>query len=262
MQTEKVVNHIVNWLKDYATNASVNGFVVGVSGGIDSAVTSTLCAKTGLNLLCVEMPIHQAESHVTRAQEHISQLKNHFENVDDTRTDLTPVFEEFKTEIFMDGDQATVDMALANTRARLRMTTLYYYAGLYGLLVAGTGNKVEDFGVGFYTKYGDGGVDLSPIADLLKSEVYEIGEFLKVPKSIMKAAPSDGLFGDTRSDEDQIGASYPELEWAMKMDDEEKTADAFSGRKQEVFKIYKRYNNSNKHKMISIPICEIPTNLS
>ena len=262
MQTEKVVNHIVNWLKDYATNASVNGFVVGVSGGIDSAVTSTLCAKTGLNLLCVEMPIHQAESHVTRAQEHISQLKNHFENVDDTRTDLTPVFEEFKTEIFMDGDQATVDMALANTRARLRMTTLYYYAGLYGLLVAGTGNKVEDFGVGFYTKYGDGGVDLSPIADLLKSEVYEIGEFLKVPKSIMKAAPSDGLFGDTRSDEDQIGASYPELEWAMKMDDEGKTADAFSGRKQEVFKIYKRYNNSNKHKMISIPICEIPTNLS
>jgi NAD+ synthase len=262
MQTEKVVNHIVNWLKDYATNASVNGFVVGVSGGIDSAVTSTLCAKTGLNVLCVEMPIHQAESHVTRAQEHISQLKNHFENVDDTRTDLTPVFEEFKTEIFMDGDQATVDMALANTRARLRMTTLYYYAGLYGLLVAGTGNKVEDFGVGFYTKYGDGGVDLSPIADLLKSEVYEIGEFLKVPKSIMKAAPSDGLFGDTRSDEDQIGASYPELEWAMKMDDEGKTADAFSGRKQEVFKIYKRYNNSNKHKMISIPICEIPTNLS
>ncbi|WP_295983262.1 NAD(+) synthase [uncultured Algibacter sp.] len=262
MQTEKVVNHIVNWLKDYATNASVNGFVVGVSGGIDSAVTSTLCAKTGLNVLCVEMPIHQAESHVTRAQEHISQLKNHFENVDDTRTDLTPVFEEFKTEIFMDGDQATVDMALANTRARLRMTTLYYYAGLYGLLVAGTGNKVEDFGVGFYTKYGDGGVDLSPIADLLKSEVYEVGEFLKVPKSIMKAAPSDGLFGDTRSDEDQIGASYPELEWAMKMDDEGKTADAFSGRKQEVFKIYKRYNNSNKHKMISIPICEIPTNLS
>lgn len=262
MQTEKIVNHIVNWLKDYATNAGVNGFVVGVSGGIDSAVTSTLCAKTGLNLLCVEMPIHQAESHVTRAQEHISQLKNHFENVDDTRTDLTPVFEEFKTEIFMDGDQATVDMALANTRARLRMTTLYYYAGLYGLLVAGTGNKVEDFGVGFYTKYGDGGVDLSPIADLLKSEVYEIGEFLKVPKSIMKAAPSDGLFGDTRSDEDQIGASYPELEWAMKMDDEGKTADAFSGRKQEVFKIYKRYNNSNKHKMISIPICEIPTNLS
>src|SRR5690606_12868164 len=120
-------------------------------------------------------------------------------------------FEEFKTEVSLEGIQDIVDMALANTRARLRMTTLYYYAGLQKLLVAGTGNKVEDFGVGFYTKYGDGGVDLSPIADLMKSEVYTIGEFLNVPASIMKAAPSDGLFGDSRSDEDQIGASYPEL---------------------------------------------------
>ncbi|NJX15936.1 NAD(+) synthase [Tamlana crocina] len=258
MQTEKVVDYIVNWLKDYATKAGVNGFVVGVSGGIDSAVTSTLCAKTGLNVLCVEMPIHQAESHVSRAHEHIARLKERFDNVDATRTDLTPVFEEFKTEVFLDGDQATIDMALANTRARLRMTTLYYYAGLYKLLVAGTGNKVEDFGVGFYTKYGDGGVDLSPIADLVKSEVYQLGEFLEVPESIMKAAPSDGLFGDARSDEDQIGASYPELEWAMNMDDKNKTAEDFTGREKEVFKIYKRFNTANKHKMIPIPICEIP----
>ncbi|MDO5978302.1 NAD(+) synthase [Flavivirga spongiicola] len=258
MQTEKVVDHIVNWLKDYATNAGVNGFVIGISGGIDSAVTSTLCAKTGLNVLCIEMPIHQAESHVTRAQEHITLLKNRFDNVSDTRTDLTPVFEEFKTEVFSDGDQATIDMALANTRARLRMTTLYYYAGLYKLLVAGTGNKVEDFGVGFYTKYGDGGVDLSPIADLLKSEVYKLGAYLQVPESIMQAAPSDGLFGDTRSDEDQIGASYPELEWAMKMDDAGKNANDFSDRELEVFKIYKRFNSANKHKMIPIPICDIP----
>lgn len=262
MQTEKVVDFIVNWLKDYATKAGVNGFVVGVSGGIDSAVTSILCAKTGLNVLCIEMPIHQAESHVTRAQEHISLLKSKYDNVDSTRTDLTPVFEEFKTEVFLDEDQATVDMALANTRARLRMTTLYYYAGLYNLLVAGTGNKVEDFGVGFYTKYGDGGVDLSPIADLVKSQVYELGEYLKVSESIMDAAPSDGLFGDTRSDEDQIGASYPELEWAMKMDNDGKTLEDFSGREKEVFKIFKRYNNANKHKMIPIPICEIPTNLA
>jgi len=260
MQTEKVVDFIVNWLKDYATNAGVNGFVVGVSGGIDSAVTSTLCAKTGLNVLCVEMPIHQAESHVTRAQEHIAQLKSKHDNVNNTRTDLTPVFEEFKTEVFFDGDQATIDMALANTRARLRMTTLYYYAGLYKLLVAGTGNKVEDFGVGFYTKYGDGGVDLSPIADLVKSQVYKIGKYLNVPESIMKAAPSDGLFGDTRSDEDQIGASYPELEWAMKMNNDGKTSEDFSGREKEVFKIYKRFNKANKHKMIPIPICEIPIN--
>lgn len=261
MQTEKVVDHIVNWLKDYATNAGVNGFVIGISGGIDSAVTSTLCAKTGLELLCIEMPIHQAASHVTRAQEHITQLKKRFSNVKDTRVDLTPVFEEFKTEVSLEGKQATVDMALANTRARLRMTTLYYHAGLLGLLVAGTGNKVEDFGVGFYTKYGDGGVDLSPIADLMKSEVYEIGDYLNITESIMKAAPSDGLFGDARSDEDQIGASYPELEWAMKMKDEGKTEADFEGRQKQVFQIFMRYNRSNTHKMIPIPICEIPKEL-
>lgn len=261
MQTEKVVDYIVNWLKDYATKAGVNGFVIGISGGVDSAVTSTLCAKTGLDLLCIEMPIHQAASHVTRAQEHITQLEERFSNVKDTRVDLTPVFEEFRTEVSLEGKQATVDMALANTRARLRMTTLYYHAGLLGLLVAGTGNKVEDFGVGFYTKYGDGGVDLSPIADLMKSEVYKIGEYLKVPESIMKAAPSDGLFGDARSDEDQIGASYPELEWAMTMKEEGKTADDFEGRKKEVFQIFMRYNRSNTHKMTPIPICEIPKNL-
>ncbi|TDY10157.1 NAD(+) synthase [Meridianimaribacter flavus] len=261
MQTEKVVTHIVNWLKDYATNAKVNGFVVGISGGIDSAVTSTLCAKTGLDILCIEMPIHQAQSHVTRAQEHIAQLKQRFSNVKDTRVDLTPVFEEFKTEVSLEGKQATVDMALANTRARLRMTTLYYHAGLLGLLVAGTGNKVEDFGVGFYTKYGDGGVDLSPIADLMKSEVYKLGELLQVPESIMNAAPSDGLFGDARSDEDQIGASYPELEWAMQMKDEGKTIADFEGREQKVFEIFMRFNSSNMHKMIPIPVCEIPKNL-
>ncbi len=261
MHTEKVINHIVDWLKDYAINAKVNGFVIGISGGIDSAVTSTLCAKTGLDLLCIEMPIHQAESHVTRAQEHIEQLKKRFPKVKDTRTDLTPIFEEFKTEVSLEGNQETVDMALANTRARLRMTTLYYHAGLLGLLVAGTGNKVEDFGVGFYTKYGDGGVDLSPIADLLKSEVYEIGAYLEVPESIMNAAPSDGLFGDTRSDEDQIGASYPELEWAMQMKDEGKTVEDFKGRERKAFEIFLRYNSINQHKMLPIPVCDIPNKL-
>lgn len=258
MQTEKVVNHIVKWLKEYAVNAKVNGFVVGISGGIDSAVTSTLCAKTGLDVLCIEMPIHQAESHVSRAQEHIKKLKAKFPNVSATKTDLTPVFEEFKTEVSLEGKQEVVDMALANTRARLRMTTLYYHAGLLGLLVAGTGNKVEDFGVGFYTKYGDGGVDLSPIADLLKSEVYAVGEYLEVSNSIMVAAPSDGLFGDARSDEQQIGASYPELEWAMGKCENGMTEKDFKGREKEVFNIYKRYNNANKHKMVQIPVCEIP----
>lgn len=261
MHTEKVINHIVNWLKDYALNAKVNGYVIGISGGIDSAVTSTLCAKTGLQVLCLEMPIHQAKSHVSRANEHIDFLKSHYQNVNSKRVDLTPVFESFKNEVSYDAKPETVDMALANTRARLRMTTLYYHAGLYGLLVAGTGNKVEDFGVGFYTKYGDGGVDLSPIADLLKTEVYQLGAALGVPQSIIKAAPSDGLFGDARSDEDQIGASYPELEWAMQMNEQGKTDGDFSGRQQEVFKIYKRFNRANQHKMVAIPVCEIPVGL-
>ncbi|WP_274475175.1 NAD(+) synthase [Mangrovimonas aestuarii] len=261
MQTEKIVSHIVDWLKTYALQAKVNGFVIGISGGIDSAVTSTLCAETGLDVLCIEMPIHQHDSHVTRAQEHIALLKSRYNNVKDIRTDLTPLFETFKEEVSLEGNQHTVDLALANTRARLRMTTLYYYAGLKGLLVAGTGNKVEDFGIGFFTKYGDGGVDLSPIADLVKTEVYELGKHLKVPQSILDAVPSDGLFGDTRSDEDQIGASYPELEWAMKMQEEGKTANTFQGRDLEVFNIYSRLNTINQHKMNPIPICKIPKKL-
>ena len=261
MKTKPVITFIVEWLKTYAENAKVNGFVIGVSGGVDSAVTSTLCAMTGLKVMCLEMPIHQAESHVTRAQEHIHQLTEKFSNVQSTRVDLTPVFESFKSEINLEGNTQTVEMALANSRARLRMTTLYYYAGLLGKLVAGTGNKVEDFGVGFYTKYGDGGVDLSPIADLLKSEVYDLGKSLEIPQSILTAAPSDGLFGDARSDEDQIGASYPELEWAMKTVENGKTINDFEGRERAVFEIYSRYNTANKHKMNPIPVCEIPDDL-
>ena len=261
MKTKMVTAHIVKWIKEYAENANVNGFVIGVSGGVDSAVTSTLCAMTGLDVMCLEMPIHQAESHVSRAQEHIEQLTKRFPNVNSTRVNLTPVFESFKSEIDLKGPTSTVDMALANSRARLRMTTLYYYAGLLGKLVAGTGNKVEDFGVGFYTKYGDGGVDLSPIADLLKSEVYDLGKALGVHQSILTAAPSDGLFGDSRSDEDQIGASYPELEWAMNQVEMGKTAEDFEKRERTVFEIYSRYNAANKHKMNPIPVCKIPDDL-
>ncbi|WP_435414583.1 NAD(+) synthase [Polaribacter aestuariivivens] len=261
MNTEKVTDYIVNWLKDYALNAKVKGFVVGVSGGIDSALTSTLCAKTGLPTLCVEMPIHQAQSQVTRAEEHIKQLKEKFSNVTEVRVDLTSTFEDFKNVVPDVKTSDKVNLSLANTRARLRMTTLYYFAGLHSYLVAGTGNKVEDFGVGFYTKYGDGGVDLSPIADLMKSEVYKLAAYLNVPNSIQKAQPTDGLFGDSRTDEDQIGASYDELEWAMKMQNEGKTINDFSGRKQEVFKIYERLNRINQHKMIPIPVCEIPDEL-
>ena len=258
MKTEKVATHIISWLKEYAEKAKVKGFVVGVSGGIDSALTSTLCAKTGFPTLCVEMPIHQAESHVTRAEEHIKQLKENFSNVSEVRVNLTSTFEDFKNVLPKVTPSAKVDLSLANTRARLRMTTLYYFAGLHSYLVAGTGNKVEDFGVGFYTKYGDGGVDLSPIADLMKSEVYDLAAYLGVPNSIQIAQPTDGLFGDSRTDEDQIGASYDELEWAMKMQDNGKTAADFSKREQEVFKIYQRLNKINQHKMIPIPVCEIP----
>ena len=259
---EKINEHIVHWLKDYALTAKVNGFVVGISGGIDSAVTSTLCAQTGLPTLCVEMPIHQAESHVSRAKEHIAQLKKRFLNVSGAETNLTSVFELFTTVVPTEGaDEAKLHLSLANTRARLRMTTLYYYAGIHGLLVAGTGNKVEDFGVGFYTKYGDGGVDLSPIADLMKSEVYALAHYLEVPNAIQTAAPTDGLFGDDRSDEAQLGASYDELEQAMRYDESGKSEKALSGREAEVFRIYKRLNRINQHKMNPIPVCLIPENL-
>lgn len=259
MKVDKVTEHIVKWLKDYAQNAGIKGYVVGVSGGIDSAVTSTLCAMTGLEVLCVEMPIHQHKDHVTRAQEHITQLKERFTNVRDVHSDLTPVFDMFIKTMPEIEDSALVDITRGNTRARLRMTTLYYHGGVNGLLVAGTGNKVEDFGVGFYTKYGDGGVDVSPIADLMKSEVYAIGEHVHVPNSIMKAAPSDGLYGAERTDEDQIGASYDELEAIMNEIAAGKTEKDFIGRDLEVFNLYSNLNVKNQHKMNPIPVCIIPT---
>lgn len=253
---EKVNTYIVDWLKEYATKAKVNGFVVGISGGVDSAVTSTLCAQTGLATLCVEMPIHQDKSQVSRGKEHIEQLKSRFKNVTNIETDLTSVFETFKKEVPDSKNEAALHLTLANTRARLRMTTLYYHAGIHKLLVAGTGNKIEDFGVGFYTKYGDGGVDLSPIGDLMKSDVYALGKYLNIPQSIQNAAPTDGLFGDSRTDEDQLGASYDELEWAMENFNISNTSN-FSEREKEVMNIYTRLNATNQHKMKPIPVCLI-----
>jgi NAD+ synthase len=261
MQVEKVIDHIVHWLKEYAQNAGVKGFVVGVSGGIDSAVTSTLCAKTGFPVLCLEMPIHQAESQVSRALNHIDWLKKNFPNVSMTQVNLTPVFDSLIDSLPPVENEESRFMSLANTRARLRMSSLYYFAALHGYLVAGTGNKVEDFGVGFYTKYGDGGVDLSPIADLMKSEVYAVAEKLGVNQEIQDAAPTDGLWGDDRTDEDQIGASYDELEWAMKMQELGKQIEDFSGRDRVVYETYTKLNKANQHKMLPIPVCEIPKNL-
>jgi NAD+ synthase len=261
MQVEKVTQYITSWLKEYATNAGVKGFVIGVSGGIDSAVTSTLCAKTGFPTVCLEMPIHQEESQVNRATCHISALQERFKNVATSQVNLTPVFDSLVKAMPSVENEDDRFMSLANTRARLRMTSLYYFAGLDNLLVAGTGNKVEDFGVGFYTKYGDGGVDLSPIADLMKSEVYAIARYLGIDEEIQKAPPTDGLWGDDRTDEDQLGASYDELEWAMKAQEAGKEIADFTGRLQEVYKIYLRLNKANLHKMNPIPVCEIPENL-
>ncbi|SMC36870.1 NAD(+) synthase [Moheibacter sediminis] len=258
MQTEKIINHIVEWLQDYLINSKQNGFVIGISGGIDSAVTSTLCAMTGYPVLCLEMPIHQAPNQVSRALKHIDWLKKNYEKISSASINLTPVYDEFVNVAEKSDNEYSYSLSLANTRARLRMTTLYYYAGLNGYIVAGTGNKVEDFGVGFFTKYGDGGVDISPIADLMKSEVYKIAEFLGINQDIQQAAPTDGLFGDNRTDEDQMGASYDELEWAMKAAAKGQKSDDFSGREKVVFEIFEKRHKANLHKMIPIPVCGIP----
>lgn len=258
INVEEVTSFIVNWLKEYAIKSNVDGFVVGISGGIDSAVTSSLCAKTGLTTLCIEMPIHQDSKQVNRGREHIEKLKKNYPNVKNEIADLTVLFETFKNEVPICNETDRLHLTLANTRSRFRMTTLYYFAGIHGLLVAGTGNKVEDFGVGFYTKYGDGGVDLSPIADLMKSDVYALGSYLEIPESVQIAAPTDGLFGDSRTDEEQIGASYDELEWAMLYNEKHTEAENLKEREKEVLKIYKRLNSINKHKMNPIPVCEIP----
>lgn len=261
MQTQAVIEHIVSWLKNYATQAHMQGFVVGVSGGVDSAVVSTLAAQTGLKTLVIEMPIRQKADQVGRAQEHIAQLCTRFDNVIDLRVDLTPTFDTFQQTVDVPDEAFDQEnLALANARSRLRMLTLYYYGQLHGLLVTGTGNKVEDFGVGFFTKYGDGGVDISPIADLLKSQIYQLAKALNVPQSIQEAAPTDGLWDTDRTDEQQMGASYPELEWAMSVSDSH-TPEDFNGRQREVLAIFQRLNRAAQHKINPIPVCSIPPEL-
>lgn len=258
MNSKLVVEHIVSWLKSYADKAGSNGFVLGISGGVDSAVTSALCARTGLRLLCLELPIHQDINQRSRATAHIQSLQKNFPNLEAEVVSLSSVYDEFSRIIPTPSNREVYDLGLANTRSRLRMTTLYYYAGIYNLLVAGTGNKIEDFGIGFFTKYGDGGVDLSPIGDLTKTQVYQLGKELDILPEIMAAPPTDGLFGDNRTDEDQIGASYPELEWAMDFHGDEKQ---LSQRQKEVLEIYRKRHRQNLHKINPIPICEIPEEL-
>lgn len=258
MQTDKITQHIIKWLKQYLEDSGQKGFVIGISGGIDSAVTSTLCAMTGFPTLCLELPIHQQIDQVTRARDHIKWLQAKYDNVIGDKIDLTSTFEQFKSTIKNSEDQSKTDLSLANSRSRLRMVTLYYYAGIHNYIVAGTGNKVEDFGVGFFTKYGDGGVDISPIGDLMKSEVYQIAAYLNIHMDIQKAVPTDGLFDNSPSDEEQIGATYAELEWAMYQFEAGKTAEHFSGREKEAFEIFIRRHRSNLHKMVPIPVCILP----
>lgn len=257
MKSKLVIEHITGWLKSYSESSKTNGFVVGVSGGIDSALTSTLAANTGLPVICVEMPIHQHPDQVNRALNHADWLKRKFPNVSLEQVQLTSIFDAFVAEL-PDVETPSAAMALVNTRARIRMTTLYYFAALKGMLVAGTGNKVEDFGIGFFTKYGDGGVDISPIADLTKTQVYELAKELGINQEIQEAPPTDGLWGDDRTDEDQIGATYPELEWAMNFNGE---LTKLTDRQKHVIGIYKRLNQLNQHKMLPIPVCKIPNTL-
>lgn len=255
MQTNDVKEYIVSWLKNYCLEAGANGFVVGISGGIDSAVTSKLAALTNLPVLCVEMPIHQNQNQVTRGVTHINQLMDGHPEVRKMLAELTPMFDAFVELMPHIDDEEKKNLSMANARARIRMTTLYYLAQINNMLVVGTGNKVEDFGIGFFTKYGDGGVDLSPIADLTKTEVYELAAHLGIDQSIIDAPPTDGLWGDDRTDEDQIGASYKELEWAMTFDGDR---ESLTGRNAEVMKIYDSFHRANKHKMQPIPVCLIP----
>ena len=259
---KKVINYIVDWLTKYSNKSKTNGFVIGISGGVDSAIVSTLCALTNKNVLCLEMSIHQNKNEQKRSSDHINWLEKNFPNVRHYKISLSEIFDLFKDKMTVEiQDNEKQLLSLANSRARIRMTTLYYFASLNNYLVAGTGNKVEDFGVGFYTKYGDGGVDISPIADLLKTEVYILAKCLKIIKSIQKADPTDGLWPDSRTDEEQIGVTYEELEWAMKIYKKRNDINTFSERQKLVLKTYEEFNKKNHHKMIPIPVCKIPLNL-
>lgn len=231
----------------------MEGFIVGISGGVDSALTSTLCAQTKKKVILLSMPIRQTKAEFERAAAHIESLKKCFSNVESIEIDLSESFARIERDL--PANVLNNFLAMANTRSRLRMLTLYAVGQANNCLVAGTGNRIEDFGVGFFTKYGDGGVDISPIADLTKTQVWELAKHVGVIDSIIVAKPTDGLWEDGRSDEDQIGATYAELEWAMDFIGDELL---LKERQKEVLAIYRRLNRINSHKMTPIPVCLIP----
>lgn len=267
MNCEKVSEHIVEWLHLKALQAHKSGFSVGISGGIDSALVSTLCAKTSMDVLCVSMPISQAGDQLNRAHDHFAWLRNQWDNVITEEIDLSPAFIAFEASI---PKNMKSNLASVNSRSRIRMMALYAIANSKNLLVAGTGNKVEDFGIGFFTKFGDGGVDLSPVGDLTKTEVYMLAKYLNIIPSILTAAPTDGLWEDNRSDEDQIGDTYADLEIAMEFCDRCGIATVaqydtmikagFSSlpkiQEKTIYNYLKRHDN-NKHKMEMPPICHV-----
>ena len=240
---------IDKWIKDYYYMHGIQSLVVGVSGGIDSAVVSTLCAKTGLPTYVVRMPLDSSHQNTRLSDLHAQQLAEKYDNVTNVQVELSSVYDSLfhsinwwsEAQQFDKKEFTSDELANANTKSRIRMVTLYQIAGAKKGIVVGTGNKVEDYGIGFYTKYGDGGVDIAPIADLYKTEVRELGGYLGVPSEIIDAQPTDGLWDDGRSDEDQIGATYAELEEAM----ENGTGNAVD--------ILSRFNRKNKHKMEPIP---------
>ena len=244
MNSIKKIDYISNWIKEYASSLSFQpaSLVIGVSGGIDSAITSALCAKTGFKTIAISMPIKQNSNQHDLSLKHLDWLKNNFDNVETRIIELDNVFESFEKTM----QDFNNSLAFANSRSRLRMVTLYQIAQANSGIVVGTGNKVEDFGVGFYTKYGDGGVDISPIADCKKTDVWSIGKSLGVIDEIIDAAPTDGLWDDSRNDETQLGLSYEQLE------------DAMENPSSKYFNKYQEIRGPNLHKMKPIPVCILP----
>ena len=262
------IKHIVKWIRQYATKNKISTLVVGISGGIDSSVVSALCAETGLTTIVVQMPIRQNKKLDNRSSMQATWLMERYKNVTHMSMDLTSVFSAFekKTVPFCDAFSASqVELAFANSRARLRMMTLYQIAQCHGGIVVGTGNRVEDFGVGFFTKYGDGGVDISPIGDCLKTQVWDMARELGIEQEIIDAAPTDGLWDDGRTDEGQLGMSYPDLERMMALDflqrckavDSDMPGSAkLSADDRKKLKQYQATRARNMHKMLPIPVCK------
>ena len=244
MNSDKKITYISNWIKDYAISLPFNppSLIIGVSGGVDSAVTSTLCAKTGLKTIAVSMPIKQNQSQHDLSLRHLKWLEDSFDNVEIMTIELDEVFKSFELTMTNFNNK----LAFANSRSRLRMVTLYQIAQSNKGIVVGTGNKVEDFGVGFYTKYGDGGVDISPIADCTKTDVWNMGKSLGIMNEIIEAAPTDGLWDDSRNDESQLGLTYEQIEEAM------------NNSNSKYYDKYLKIREPNLHKMKPIPVCIIP----